>query len=121
MKKTIVSLAALMLAALPALAEDGGLAVQAPWTWATLATVAGAAAATLLIVQYLKVPLDKVWKIPTRAFVYMVAFAILAAATAFVGEMSAEALALCALNAFVVSLTAYGSYEVTFGKDGGGE
>jgi len=36
-----------------------------PYTWEYLATLAGATAATLLIVQFLKVPLDKVWKIPS--------------------------------------------------------
>ena len=37
-----------------------------PFTWEYLATIAGATAATLLIVQQLKLPLDKLWKIPTR-------------------------------------------------------
>ena len=63
-----------MLAAVGAYAEatDTGTApdvsVGEPLTWTYLATIAGAAAFTLLVVQFLKAPLDKVWKIPTRVF-----------------------------------------------------
>lgn len=87
-----------------------------PWTWAYLATIAGATAATLLIVQFLKVPLDKVWKIPTRLFVYMIALIIMAVATAYTSGLTANTFLLCILNAFIVALAAYGSYEITFAK-----
>lgn len=87
-----------------------------PWTWAYLATIAGATAAALLIVQFLKVPLDKVWKIPTRLFVYMIALIIMAVATAFTSGLTANTFLLCILNAFIVALAAYGSYEITFAK-----
>jgi len=87
-----------------------------PWTWAYLATIAGATAATLLIVQFLKVPLDKVWKIPTRLFVYMIALIIMAVATAYTSGLTADTFLLCILNAFIVALAAYGSYELTFAK-----
>ncbi|MDD3337109.1 MAG: hypothetical protein PHI98_16625, partial [Eubacteriales bacterium] len=76
----------------------------------------GATAATLLIVQFLKVPLDKVWKIPTRAFVYIVSLAILLVATAFTSGITLQNAPLAAVNAFLVALTAYGAYEVTFAK-----
>lgn len=87
-----------------------------PWTWAYLVTIAGATAATLLIVQFLKVPLDKVWKIPTRLFVYMIALVIMAVATAYTSGLTVNAFLLCVLNAFIVALAAYGSYELTFAK-----
>ncbi len=87
-----------------------------PLTWAYLATIAGATAATLLIVQFMKVPLDKVWKIPTRVFVYVIALMIMLVATAFTTGLTPNTALLTAVNAFVVALTAYGSYEVTFGK-----
>ena len=87
-----------------------------PLTWAYLATIAGATAATCLIVQFLKVPLDKVWKIPTRAFVYFIALAILLVATAFTTGLTPDTALLTVVNAFIVALTAYGSYEVTFKK-----
>lgn len=87
-----------------------------PLTWAYLATIAGATAATLLIVQFLKVPLDKVWKIPTRAFVYFIALIILLVATAFTTGLTPNTTLLTVVNAFIVALTAYGGYEVTFRK-----
>ena len=66
--------------------------------------------------QFLKVPLDKVWKIPTRAFVYFIALAILLVATAFTTGLTPDTALLTVVNAFIVALTAYGSYEVTFKK-----
>lgn len=87
-----------------------------PWTWGYLATIAGATAATILITQFLKVPLDKVWKIPTRLFVYLIALAIMVIATAFTSGITLNSFLLSVLNAFIVALTAYGSYEITFAR-----
>ena len=75
-----------------------------------------ATAATLLIVQYTKVQLDKVWKIPTRLYVYMIALAILLVAAVFTGELTLEGGLLACMNAFMVSMSAYGGYELTFKK-----
>ena len=122
----VVVLIAMIVAAANACAEnqllDAPSAAEAepapgePLTWTYLATIAGATAATLLIVQFLKVPLDTVWKIPTRIFVYFIALVILLAATAFTTGLTFNAAILTAFNAFIVALTAYGSYEVTFKK-----
>ena len=87
-----------------------------PWTWAYLVTIGGATAATLLIVQFMKVPLDKVWKIPTRLFVYIIALVIMTVATAFTSGLDVNSFLLCLLNAFIVALAAYGSYELTFAR-----
>jgi len=87
-----------------------------PWTWAYLATIAGATAATLLIVQFTKVPLDRVWKIPTRLFVYLIALTIMVVATAFTSGITLNSFLLSVLNAFIVALAAYGSYEITFAR-----
>ena len=87
-----------------------------PLTWAYLATIAGATAATLLIVQFLKVPLDTVWKIPTRAFVYVIALVLLLGGTYFTTGLTVNTALLTAVNAVIVALTAYGAYEVTFKK-----
>lgn len=87
-----------------------------PLTWEYLATIAGATAATLLIVQFLKVPLDRVWKIPTRAFVYFIALMLLLAGTYFTTGLTVNTALLTAVNAVIVALTAYGSYEVTFAR-----
>ena len=61
-----------------------------PLTWAYLATIAGAAAATLLIVQFLKVPLDSFCHIPTRLFVYIVCLILMLLGTAFTIGLTAE-------------------------------
>lgn len=87
-----------------------------PLTWAYLATIAGATAATLFIVQYLKVPLDKVWKIPTRAFVYLVALILLMGGTYFTSGLTVDTALLTAVNAVIVAIAAYGAYELTFKK-----
>lgn len=87
-----------------------------PFTWTYLATIAGATAATLLIVQFIKLPLDKVWKIPTRLVVYVIALIIMLIATALTSGLNVNNSLLAVVNAFVVSLAAYGSYELTFAK-----
>lgn len=87
-----------------------------PFDWTQLATIAGATLATLLIVQLLKLPLDKIWKIPTRIVVYVIAFIIMTVATHFTTGLSWDAFALAAVNAVIVALAAMGSYELTFRK-----
>lgn len=95
---------------------DAAPAQNMPWTWPYLASIAGCTAATLLIVQFFKVPLERVWKIPTRLFVYMIALAIMVVATAFTTGITPDNFLLTVMNAFIVSLSAYGSYELTFAK-----
>ena len=87
-----------------------------PLTWAYLATIAGSAAATLLVVQFAKIQLDKVWKIPTRLFVYIVALIFMLLGTAFTTGLTPNTALLTAVNALVAAITAYGAYEVTFAK-----
>ena len=100
-----------------ALAEEMG-AAQA-YSWETLGTVAGATAATLMIVQLIKAPLDRIWKVPTRLVVYFVALMLLLVAQGFSGGLTLQTAALAAVNAVMVALSAYGSYEVAFGKEKG--
>lgn len=87
-----------------------------PVTWEQLATIGGAAMATMLIVQLLKLPLDKVWKIPTRIIVFFIAFAVLITATYFTHGLSWNTALLTIVNAVIVALTAMGGYELTFKK-----
>ena len=89
---------------------------SSPYTWEYLATIAGATAFTLLVAQFLKFPLDKVWKIPTRILVYIIALIVMLVATAFTGGLTLSAAGLAVANAFVVAFAAYGAYEVTFAK-----
>lgn len=87
-----------------------------PVTWEQLATIGGAAMATMLIVQLLKLPLDKVWKIPTRIIVFVISFIILLTATYFTQGLTANNALLTVINAVIVALTAMGGYELTFAK-----
>ena len=91
-------------------------ATVSPFDWAYLATIAGAAAFTLVFVQFFKIPLDKVWKIPTRLFVYFVAFVIMVLATHFTAGLTVDSFMMAAANALLASMSAYGAYEVTFAK-----
>lgn len=95
--------------------ETGG-ETSTPYTWEYLGTIAGATAATLLIVQFAKMPLDRVWKIPTRLFVYVIALLISLAAAAFTHGVTTHNVLLIMLNAVVVAVAAYGTYEITFKK-----
>ena len=61
-------------------------------------------------------PLDKVWKIPTRVFAYIIALLTMLVATAFTTGLDIQTALLAVVNAFIAALTAYGAYEVTFAK-----
>lgn len=110
----LVLMMAMLLTCSVAVAE-GELPTD-PFTWEQLATIAGATLATLLVVQLLKLPLDKVWKIPTRIVVYVIALAIMFLATHFTAGITGQNAALAAINAVIVALAAMGSYELTFAK-----
>ena len=80
------------------------------FTWAMLATYAGAVLATTLITQLLK-GVGFVNRLPTRIFSYIVALVVLLAATFFAGGLTLEAAGLCIINAVVVALAANGAYD----------
>lgn len=85
-------------------------------TWATLGTMAGAVAFVTVVVQYIKAPLDRVWKLPTRAVVYALALLVLLAAQGFTSGLTGENAVLCVVNAVVVALASMGAYEATFNR-----
>ena len=117
MKKLLVCLVlfmAMLLTCSVAMAE-GELPTD-PFSWEQLATIAGATLATLLIVQLLKLPIDKVWKIPTRLVAYVIALVVMILATHFTAGLTWENAILAAVNAVIVALAAMGSYELTFAK-----
>lgn len=79
------------------------------FTWETLATLAGCAAATGIVTQLLK---DALKKIPTQLLSYLIALLILAAATAATGSASDwPGWAILPLNAVIVSLSANGAFD----------
>lgn len=117
MKRILYGLPILWALPLRALGESRGLPLpEGPFTWETLATNAGAAAAVLLMVQYVKAPLDRLWKLPTRLVVYIAALALLTLARAASGTLVWQDVPLLLVNACLTALTAFGAYEVTFAK-----
>lgn len=114
MKKLIICLFLLLVLLLPVAAMAEGELPTEPFTWQYLVTILGATAATVVIVQVFKLPLDKIWKIPTRIVVYFIALIILELATYFTTGLDASSAILAVFNAFLVALAAYGSYELTF-------
>ena len=122
MKKLVLGImmmiVVLMVIGLPvfAFAEGSTGLPEDPFTWETLATLAGATMATVLIVELLKLPLDKVWKIPTRVLVYFIALGILLLGTVFTSGLDWNRGLLTAVNAVIVALAAMGTYEVSFRK-----
>ena len=96
-------------------ASEAGTPAE-PFTWQYLASIAGAAAFTVLVVQFLKAPLDKIWILPTRVFAYIIALLTMLVATAFTTGLDIQTALLAVVNAFIAALTAYGAYEVTFAK-----
>ena len=125
MRKKVFFVLALALLPAAALAEElAEVAAEViaseihtqPVSWAQLATIGGAAMATMLIVQLLKLPLDKVWKIPTRIIVFIISFIVLGLATYFTQGLDWNTALLTVINAVIVALTAMGGYEMTFKK-----
>lgn len=88
----------------------------AGFTWLQLATVGGATTLTLIIVQYTKVKLDKFLKIPTRAWVYIIALTILVTAKFFTEGITFDTFMQQAVNALIVATSAMGAYESTYAK-----
>lgn len=86
-------------------------------SWSNLATFSGAVAAVVFLVQFLKIPLDKLKHVPTRLLVYAVSFVVLLLAHIFSGEaFGVETVALCLFNAVLVALTAMSVYEQTIAE-----
>lgn len=116
MKKVICCLF-LMILLMPciALAEEAVLPTD-PFSWDYLLTIAGCTVATLLLVQLLKLPIDRIWKIPTRIIVFAISFVIMLLASYFTGNLSWSSAVLTIFNSAISALSAMGSYELTFAK-----
>jgi hypothetical protein len=81
------------------------------FTWADLATYAGATLAVLTIVQFTK-ELPGIVKIPTRLWAYILSVIILVLATVFtVSPITPSIILLCLINAVIVAMAAVGSYH----------
>ena len=116
MRKTVgLVLLGLMLPAAAFAQAEGAEALQ-PYTWDSLATIGGAASATLLVVQFLKAPLDRWRHIPTRFLALFIAFALMTGARAYTAGLAWRDVPLITVNAILVALAAMGAYEVSFAK-----
>ena len=92
--------------------------MELEYTWEILGTTAGAAAATLLIVQYIKEPLARLLRVNTRLLVLAVSAAILFAAWALGDyERAWSDVPLIVINAFYVALMAMGAYDTALKKE----
>ena len=87
------------------------------FTWESIGTFTGAVALVVFVVQLLKLPLDRVWKIPTQYVVYVISLAVLLLSRAFAPDgLDAQSVLLCVLNAAVVALSAMSAYDVAIGR-----
>lgn len=88
------------------------------FNWEMLATLAGAAAATGILTQFLKGLFSK---LPTQWLSYIIALVILLAATAATGGIGADwtVWAIVPLNAVIVSLSANGAFSAVKRASGG--
>lgn len=79
-----------------------------------LVTNAGAIIMVTLIVQFLKLPLDKLWRVPTRFIVFAITLILLFCIRALMGPVDGKMILLTVLNSVIVTLACMGTYEVTF-------
>ena len=107
----------LIMVCVPALAQAQaeGFTVEAEsfFSWEALGTFSGAVALTVFLVQFLKLPLDRVWRIPTRFVVYAVSLIVLLLAQWFIpgrGGLTWESGLQCVINAVLVCLAAMSAY-----------
>jgi len=80
------------------------------FTWAYLATMAGAAVGTSVIVQFVKGK-GILAKLDTQLLSYIIAFLVLETATYFSSGLTVATALLAAMNAFIVALTSNGAYD----------
>lgn len=81
------------------------------FTWADLASYAGATMAVLIITQFTK-ELPGIVKIPTRIWAYILSVVILVLGTVFtVSPIGPKDILLCLINAVLVAMAAIGGYH----------
>ena len=81
------------------------------FTWADLASYAGATLAVLIITQFTK-ELPGIVKIPTRLWAYILSVVILILGTVFTASpIGAQDILLCIINAVLVATAAIGGYH----------
>lgn len=114
MKKLYYCLMLILAMLLPVMALAEGELPTDPFAWKDLVTIPGCTLATLLFVQWLKLPLDRIWKIPTRIVVYFIALILSILATYFTDGLTASSILLIMVNTVIIALAAMGAYEMSF-------
>ena len=87
-----------------------------PLTWDYLVTVGGCAVFVLIVVQMTKEWMDKLIKIPTAWYAYILAVITMLLATAFTSGLSISAGVLTLFNGWIVAATASRTYDAMAGK-----
>lgn len=113
----VVVMFMLMLMALPAFADNASAPDTNYMSWEFFGTMGGATAAVLLIVQFLKAPLDRLWKLPTRFVAYLFALIILILVALLTEGFLLADILLIPFNAIIVTVAAMGTYEATFNRN----
>jgi hypothetical protein len=97
--------------------STGGMSMNNFFTWETLATFAGCAAATAVITQFLK-SASFFKNIATQWVSYFVAVILLLGATYFTGALTWSSGALIPFNAVIIALSANGAYSAVLRATG---
>jgi len=92
----------------------GGVQMEGDWiSGSTLSTFSGVVFVVTVLVQFLKEPLDRVYKIPTRVLLLGLSWTVLMGRCLIMNEgLTPERIFLNFLNGFVVSLAAMGTHSV---------
>lgn len=108
----------LTLASVPAQAEAVEFVqdVTEPLTWDYLVSVGGCALFVLVVVQLTKSGLDKLIKIPTAWYAYILAVITMLLATAFTTGLTPSGAILTLFNGWIVASTASRTYDTMTGK-----
>ena len=126
MKKIFAILMAMLMVMLPAIAvaeapatastADVIAEVTEPLTWEYLVTVGGCALFVLIVVQLTKAQVDKLIKIPTAWYAYILAVITMLLATAFTAGLTPSSAILTLFNGWIVASTASRTYDAMAGQ-----
>lgn len=118
MAMLMMLLPAIAVAEAPATASTADVIAEAtePLTWEYLVTVGGCAVFVMIVVQMTKAQLDKLIKIPTAWYAYILAVLTMLLATAFTAGLSVSSGVLTLFNGWIVAATASRTYDALAGQ-----
>lgn len=105
----------LTMLATPGMAEEIYVPTE-PFTWDYLATIGGCAVVVLIVVQLTKNLLDKLVKIPTAIYAYVLAVIVMLLATVFTTGLTPANGLLTLFNGWIVACTASRTYDAIAGE-----